>query len=236
MGCDIHFYVENKVNGDWQSADRWEPSEASGHEVEPASSIHYKKRFYSDRNYSLFAILADVRNGRGFAGCDTGNGFVPIDDPRGLPDDVSDMVKAASDCWDGDGHSHSWFTVAELLEYDWTQTTKHRGYVSAAQFYEWNRWRREDGEGPESYCGDVGGGSVEKVSEAEMRRRIEEVTAGDWYRSEEKVQEQLPSVYCQVEWEQPYYKAARGFLSDTLPQLWRLGKPEDVRIVFWFDN
>lgn len=232
MGCDIHFYVERKVDGVWQSADRWEPSEE-----EPGSQrIPRKKRFYSDRNYNLFAILADVRNGYGFAGCDTGNGFVPIADPRGIPEDVSELVQAESDRWEGDGHSHSWFTVAELLNYDWTQTTKHRGFVSAAQYYEWNRWQREDGEGPNSYCGDVHGGSIEKVSEAELRSRIESITGGDWYRSEEKVLANLPSVYCQVEWELPYYKSARGFLSETIPQLLRLGKPDEVRIVFFFDN
>ena len=236
MGCDIHFYVEKQVNGVWQSADHWEPSESTGDEGMSELEAPYKTQYYSGRNYNLFSILADVRNGSGFAGCDTGNGFVPLDDPRGLPDDVSEEVKAVSDRWEGDGHSHSWFAVSELLEYDWTQTTKHRGFVNAAQYYDWNRWRREEGEGPESYCGDVYSASIEKVTVAEMRTRIEAVTAGDWYRSEEKVLSELPDLYCQVEWEQPYFKAARGFLSDTMPRLWRLGKPEDVRIVFWFDN
>ena len=129
-----------------------------------------------------------------------------------------------------------WFTVAELLAYDWTQLTKLRGYVSAAEYYEWNRWRREDGESPESYCGDVSGASIEKISETDLRQRIEATTSGDWYRSEDKVREELASVYCQVEWETAYYKSAREFLSNTMPRLWRLGKPEDVRIVFWFDN
>ncbi|WP_148596258.1 hypothetical protein [Aquisphaera giovannonii] len=216
-------------------ADRWEPNKYAD-EGEPKLAIPYENRFYSGRNYSLFAILADVRNGRGFAGIDTGNGFVPIDDPRGLPDDVSEPVKADSDRWDGDGHSHSWFTVAELLAYDWTQTTKHRGYVSAAEYYEWNRWRRGRGESPESYSGDIFGAQIEKVSEEEMRRRIETVTGGDWYRQEDKVHELLSNVHCRVEWEQPYYKSVRSFWSDTIPQLLRLGKPEEVRIVFWFDN
>src|SRR3990167_5661087 len=42
-----------------------------------------------NRNYSLFAILANVRNGYGFGGCDTGNGFEVIAKQRGIPNDLS---------------------------------------------------------------------------------------------------------------------------------------------------
>ena len=236
MGADIHFYVEKQVNGVWQSADKWTPNRFAGEEGEPPLSLDYKDRFYDSRNYNLFGILANVRNGSGFAGCDTGDGFVPISDPRGLPEDVSEQVKADSDRWGVDGHSHSWLTVAELLAYDWTQTTKLRGYVSAAEYYLWNRWKRQIGERPDNYCGDICGSTIEKVSEEELRRRIEGLTGGDWNRQEDKVKESLAHVYCRVEWEQPYYKPAREFLAETMPRLWRLGRPEDVRIVFFFDN
>jgi len=54
-----------------------------------------RRRFewYGDRNYNAFAILADVRNGYGFAGCDTGDGFVPISTPKGFPDDMCEEVR-----------------------------------------------------------------------------------------------------------------------------------------------
>src|SRR4051794_16548380 len=111
MGCDIHFYVEKKdENGNWQSADAWETED--GYDC---PSIPYKKRFYSGRNYDLFGILADVRNGRGFAGVKTGDGFVPIAEPRGLPDDASPKIKADCDRWGVDGHSHSYLSLSELL-------------------------------------------------------------------------------------------------------------------------
>ena len=42
--------------------------------------------------------------------------------------------------------------------------------------------------------------------------------------------------YTKVEWEEPYYRGATYFLSETLPRLWRLGPPDDVRIVFWFEG
>lgn len=83
-------------------------------------------------------MLANVRNGVGFAGCDTGDGFTPISEPRGLPEDVTAEVKEASDRWGVDGHSHSWVILAELLAYDWQgQRTKLRGWVSGSDFRLW---------------------------------------------------------------------------------------------------
>ena len=43
---------------------------------------------YIPRNYLLFSVLADVRNGTGFAGVITYKPVVPISEPRGLPDDL----------------------------------------------------------------------------------------------------------------------------------------------------
>lgn len=89
------------------------------------------------RHYQLFAVLAGVRNGTGFAGIQTGEVVTPISEPRGLPDDfkvdgdihpiasLSVMTKwrqkyhAADEpleVWMGD-HSHTWLTAAEMLEW-----------------------------------------------------------------------------------------------------------------------
>lgn len=233
MGCDIHLYVERKVDGVWQSADQWEPNEYAD-EGEDGLEIPYQKRFYSGRNYDLFGILADVRNGRGFAGVDTGDGYVPMDDPRGLPEDVSPQVKADSDHWGSDGHSHSWFTVSELLAYDWTRTTKLRGWIDAATFWSWERISRARGDSPRGWCGGISGGDVRKVTEDEMRELLKPYGT-DW-SAEDRIKEELRSVYCQCEWEQPYYKTVREFWSNTMPRLLHLGKPDEVRIVFFFDN
>lgn len=54
-----------------------------------------------ERNYLRFAALAAVR-GEGPA-------------PRGLPSDVSDTAGYDSECWDSDGHSHSWLTLKEAI-------------------------------------------------------------------------------------------------------------------------
>ena len=104
MGTDIHFYVERRNGKGWVSCDTWEDDE-----YEPGrKTVPFHQHFYDTRNYDLFAILANVRNGRGFAGTDTGDGFVPLCEPRGLPDDMSaELVKEAEGC----DHTPSWVTL-----------------------------------------------------------------------------------------------------------------------------
>lgn len=64
------------------------------------------------RNYTAFAILADVRNGYGFVGFDTGEPVIPTSEPRDFPEDLSEELQALLDRVDGqsilgDGH-HKW--------------------------------------------------------------------------------------------------------------------------------
>lgn len=132
MGADIHLYVERKstrvrreeflneifeadipVQKEWESADKWkknkyyDPNKPNG-EIE--YEVDYDDLFYRGRNYYLFAVLADVRNGWDIK---------PIDEPRGIPTDLSERVQTIIDAWKGDGHSHSYFTLKELLDVDW---------------------------------------------------------------------------------------------------------------------
>lgn len=241
MGCDIHLFAERRNGTGWVSADNWTPDEYEEGRV----SVAYGNRFYNGRNYDLFAILANVRNGRGFAGCDTGDGFVPICEPRGLPEDVTPEVAAESESWGADGHSHSHLTLAEILSYDWTQTTKKRGWINGVQLFEWSGYRRERGEGPQSYSGGVWGRDIQHVTAQELEARVEafakkaDAEMGGRFSkpAREKLAQMLGDVYAAVEWTEPYYRAAgNGFWGETVPRLLRLGSPEDVRIVFWFDN
>lgn len=237
MGCDIHLYVEKRVDGKWVTADTWEVDEDNP----GRKSIPWRGHYYSGRNYDLFAILADVRNGVGFAGCDTGDGFNPISPPKGLPEDVCDEIRSESNYWDSDGHSHSWHTLADILSYDWTQRTKQRGWVNSGEYFEWDYFRRKDGKCPESYSGGITGQQIQHITEAEMKAKIDEVKKDiednkNLRAIRETISNNLRNVYCKVEWETPYYSECREFLACTIPRLLRLGKPEDVRIVFWFDN
>lgn len=112
MGCDIHLFTEinkesegkeNWVNNDcWKHNPYYNPEDPDGEIPMEHVSI------YSGRNYDLFGILANVKN-YSENGC--------IDDPRGLPDNVSWVTKQEADRWSGDAHNHSWFTLKELKDY-----------------------------------------------------------------------------------------------------------------------
>lgn len=229
MGCDIHCYAEKKENGKWVKVVKafpnryYDPSKENkidddGYEWNP----EFKDEPYSGRNYDLFGILADVRNGRGFAGIQTGEGFNPICDPKGLPIDVSDEVKKSSDDWGSDGHSHSWFTLKELQDYDWMQTTKNYGVINVEQYKEF----KQTGKVPDNYCGGVSGGSVINVSNEEM----DELISNNSFVSGKEY-------YTRIGWATTYKDAVGDFFFGvTMKTLEKISTPENVRIVFWFDN
>lgn len=203
MGCDIHLYVEvyNETKQAWEEYvslipnPNYVPIRATGNLVDiyrkqefrrkadEWGSPHLKmveKRFYEGRSYSLFSLLADVRN----------DGTIePISEPKGLPDDLSPEIQKLSDEWGIDGHSHSYFTLGDLLDVDWTGSM-----------------------GSKCVTDDLG-----------------------WYRkwySEFIVSDNKNSLTlnnCKA--------LLAGSFMDTIEDLKEIGKPpENIRIVFWFDN
>jgi hypothetical protein len=237
MGCDIHLYVEKRANQshDWESADKWTKDRDD-------SVMRVDQEFYDGRNYRLFSILANVRNGHGFAGVKTGDGFVPISEPRGLPSDVSPNVAALSESWGEDGHSHSYLTVAEIMAFDWTQVSNLCGVLTGEEFEDWTRWGRARGHAPKGWSGGVTGPQVRNITEEEMTEIVERARK---HCVENKlyceaftayIRKATENLYVSCEWTQPYYACVGDFISHVLPRLWRLGSPENVRIVFWFDN
>lgn len=79
MGTDIHSVAQVRKDGKWLTV----LQDVCG----------------DGRNYDTFAMLANVRNGRGFAGVKTGDGFPFIAEPRGLPDDFQ-RVEPCDDSYD----------------------------------------------------------------------------------------------------------------------------------------
>jgi len=173
MGCDIHSLVEVRVDGKWGMAcsvfplDDWEREWC-------------KKDFgdepLSNRNYSLFGWLADVRNY---------SAVTPISDPRGVPNGISEDARKEIEYWGIDGHSHSWLTLKELLEYDYDQVIEDR------------RVTREIA--PNVFDG---GATADKGE-------------GEQTTVREHIGEEL---------------------FDAIEIMKTLGEPEDVRMIFWFDN
>jgi hypothetical protein len=104
MGADIHTYIERKMpSGNWiyvSNLDCVIYSKA----LWSSDTPKFVHGFYlvNSRNYALFGRLASVR----------GDGR----DPRGLPEDVSEMVQMFADGWSGDGHSHSWLSASDFAD------------------------------------------------------------------------------------------------------------------------
>lgn len=127
MGTDIHLIAEKRTEHGWEVVPG--PVVAC-HMCEPpriprpkcyychGTGKHHDE-WYSARHYLTFSVLADVRNGYGFAGVQTYSPVTPIAPPRGLPADISDDARDWLD--DREDHSASWLTLDEIEAYDWDQ-------------------------------------------------------------------------------------------------------------------
>jgi len=228
MGCDIHLQVEKRVNGRWERVEKLPPRTCSwcdglGHYpdrpqvrcywcVETQNSNGQDFLPYHDRNYTVFSVLAGVRN----------DGYVkPISEPRGLPDDATHS-KVEPEYEYGD-HSFSWLTLAELLSYDWEQERPDEGWVNAKTFQAWEENHRLGC--PDSWCSAVSGGNVQHVTHSDMRRRISEPYP--WEAGQQ--------AYTLVQWTDILADRCKNFLA-FMEVLEQIGPPDDVRIVFGFDS
>lgn len=192
-----------------------------------------------DRNYLVFAILAGVRNGFGFAGVKTHTPLIPIDGPRGLPDDY-DVIKDRdysefdsgvenpkvreirySDFEFGD-HSQSWLTLTEILAWPHWNDTLHR--VGILDRAEYERVIRE-GDTPNSWSGGIWGRDVIETTHQAI---LDGSAPEKW-------------THVRYEWESPLLDGAKTFYA-WLKYLeskhaWALSNdPAAVRLVFGFDS
>lgn len=204
MGCDIHVYCEAKgySNDKWINVDHYKKNKY----YDPNNDGEYEfevVHIFDDRDYGLFSILADVRN---YADIE------PIDQPRGLPDDVTKEVKEFSEGYGFDGHSHSYFTLKELKDYRRSHgVIKHSGYISPKQSED-----LDNGITPDSWC--------QGTSDTTWIHREWE---DDMTESLDNLIEALTTRLCEEFW---IYKFSR----DRKQQIQR--NEDRIRIVFWFDN
>ncbi len=223
MGCDIHCYTEKKnpKTNEWEKitgfvADYY----VEGDEYFGTDRFKKADSPLDARNYAMFSVLADVLNGYGVAGIDTGDAIKPISEPKGLPSDVCDEIKAESDDWGVDGHSHSYLTPQEIARYNKGHERIIRGVVDAREYQEY----LDEGQ-PSTWCGGVSGPNIEYTDSTQILHKQKQ--DGD------------KTYYCQIQWSKPIYEGCKWLFDECLEQL--KGRCEskdldDVRIVFWFDN
>jgi len=112
MGCDIHIHAEVKIEGQW----------------------HHYGILRADRNYALFARLANVRN-------DEEDPIPPIAEPRGIPADATFLTMFDVKKWDGDGHSHSWINADEIASLpEWVKGYAKKNGFDVPFFWESNQF------------------------------------------------------------------------------------------------
>lgn len=139
MGTDIHMRVERRS----APAKKWEVWEVSP--------------LPTSRQYRVFAALAGVRNGAGFAGVYTHEAVEPWFRGRGLPQDLDPAYR---DKYIGD-HSFTHATVAELLACPWDLEFQEGGVLNEDTFIAW----RKEGGAPENWAGRVTGQHVITMTE-----------------------------------------------------------------------
>lgn len=257
MGCDIHSLAEVKqarYDGSWlkpgeKIAGKWEPGSerwvAIDDEIFP--NTYYRpdsdyapfrqkgrKAPLADRNYDLFALLADVRNGYGFAGTPRGDRIEPLDEPRGVPDDASYGWLEVVDSWSVDMHSHSWFTLAELIAWQEEGRLKPKmtrtGVITAEQYEKY----KATGEEPDSWSDSVGGSAIWTLTPAqwdagERPTGINPSSAPyvdgwrkrpDWDEAAFQKTLENPTYYIQYTWESSLEHSV-GELEDAIKELKR---------------
>lgn len=203
MGCDIHMFTEikRKFNDKevWVNSDRWvinpyyllkdQPFDDWERPLEVDS-------IYNGRNYELFSILANVR----------GIGNPVIAEPKGLPEDICTITNSESDRWGRDGHSHSYLTLAELVDYVKDNSSMVReGFLSDYDAKELD----EKGVNPEDWSWSEYGGFIN------FRTWNEDSII-------QPIIDSLRELY-----KKEYY---------TRPENQTREDEEKIRIVFWFDN
>ncbi len=107
MGMCLEAFVEQRqADGAWVPADKWEPEDGDD------PWVPYEKRLVHTYNEWVWGALGGITAG-----------FSPIAQARGLPADVSAHIMAHEGLVD-EHTFHSWLTVREIMEYDWTQDVR----------------------------------------------------------------------------------------------------------------
>ena len=250
MGCDIHMVVEVRKDGKWQK--QVDPF-ATCPDCNGKKTITYaqdgktepcywckgvgKQSRYGSRNYNVFSVLGNVRNG-------SGEFEIPfIGDERGLPADASCAPCTESCTYDEDSgdclakhddlgeHSLSWVSLAELLAYDWDRRMPVEGRVDQKQFQIFREKAK-----PEEYSGGVMGRLVEHIGNSEMARRIDSPRPPELEDLFNRIAGGVKQYYTLVRWTETLKEMCGDFCDLFIPALQTLGAPEDVRLVFGFDS
>ncbi len=215
MGCDIHIAIQCQepdgqwVNVPWQQVWTYEGADKAVPGIPVAPDV------FRSRNYDLFGILADVRNGSGFAGIHTGDGWPSIAPGRGLPEGVSEP-----DDYSLGDHSFTWVSLDELKAFPWdtTQTTLY-GVVPAEDYERLSA----AGESPTSWSGGISGHGIVTYET-------------DQYRAVKAAGLLSKRPYVRMSWPETARTATYDWPGKVFPWLDELAAGRPLRLVMGFDS
>lgn len=204
---------KKRINGKWEQVKGF-ISDWYNTDIPYFSSDEYRNSNspIDRRNYTLFSWLAGVRS--------SSKKVTKISDPRGIPENCSNSIKAEVVGYGSDGHSHSWVSIDELMN-GLDKVVHYQGVVGFGQYKQF----LERGS-PDSWSSSVGGSiSICTADEMELLLSWGETWAENHYTI--------------ISWEKTIRESLSNFVEKSLPQLIERCDSidyNDVRIVFWFDN
>ena len=245
MGCDIHLMLEINKSGKWtaikgidqnylnyalknlKAYENFQDEDTQDRntyeyfvkEVEISNTPTYYF-LYNNRNYNLFSMLADVRNG-----IIVGEKYFELSalsSPRGIPADASKIYKKEVKRWGIDGHSHSYFTLNELDTSYWLEL-EHLYCFLFPDFY---KQYLETGKIDYIITGRV---DCNVISNEEMTD----------YICSKKYDPRNRDIATLISYDIAHYELAKDFYNNVILYLRELGNKygrDNVRLVFFFDN
>lgn len=225
MGCDIHIVIQRQdADGRWREVPYQRIYRYPG--AAPAvDGSTCAPDVFLNRNYDLFAVLANVRNGVGFAGIQMGEGWPSLAAGRGLPPDFAADGILSNPAYPDEprslgDHSFTWVGLDELQTFPWDATESWLYGVVAASVYETFKATRE---APDSYSGGVSGPGIQ-------------VYEPDDYEAAKAAETLCPRPYVRIGWAETAREATYDWPGTVLPWLETLADGRPLRLVLGFDS
>lgn len=225
MGCDIHIVIQRQeLDGTWREIPYQRVWWNLGHV--PIDGVLVAPEEFTTRNYNLFGILANVRNGRGFAGCQTGDGWPSIAPDRGFPPGFDADAVASDPHYPNEGpralgdHSYTWVGLDELRAFPWNAVvTKLYGIVPADEYEN----LLKTGDQPTSYSGGVYGHGIKVYEPSE-------------YQFAKQTGTLVSRPYVRMSWDETARSATNDWPGQVIPWLEKLAEGKPLRLVLGFDS
>ncbi|MDD5650655.1 MAG: hypothetical protein PHF86_09600 [Candidatus Nanoarchaeia archaeon] len=198
MGSDIHMIAQVNKNEEWQ---------------------YIECDLNQNSEYDSFSVMANVRNGYGFAGYPTGCEWNYLE-IRGLPKNLN-YNPNEDDYWLGE-HSFNWALLSEMEEFANEYIVgKFHTKTGIVNIEEFKKMKKEKRTTPNSYCSSTWGPAIKVITQ-------------------KQAEDGVKGTHVDITWKESNERLCYMFM-DNIKILKKLAKKEKVshdkiRLVFGFDS